>query len=68
VAGDRWFVQGGGLMSYGPDPVDVYERAASYTGKLLRGGRPHVISSVTARALGLKISRSLLARADQVIE
>jgi ABC-type uncharacterized transport system substrate-binding protein len=80
VAGDRGFVEGGGLMSYGPDPVDVYERAASYTGKLLRGGRPHdlpveepsrfelVISRITAKALGLTIPPSLLARADQVIE
>jgi putative ABC transport system substrate-binding protein len=80
VAGDRWFVQGGGLMSYGPDPVDVYERAASYTGKLLRGGRPRdlpveepgrfelVISRITAKALGLTIPPSLLERADHIIE
>ena len=80
VSGDRWFVQGGGLMSYGPDPADLYERAASYAGKLLRGSRPHdlpveepsrfelVISRITAKALGLTIPPSLLQRADQVIE
>ena len=80
VAGDRWFVQGGGSMSYGPDPADIYERAASYAGKLLRGGRPHdlpveepsrfelVISRITAKALGLTIPPALIARADQVIE
>jgi putative ABC transport system substrate-binding protein len=61
-------------------PADVYERAASYAVKLLRGGRPHdlpveepsrfelVISRITAKALGLTIPQSLLARADKVIE
>jgi putative ABC transport system substrate-binding protein len=67
-------------MSYGPDSLDVYDRAAFYTGKLLRGVKPHdlpveeptrlelVISRITANALGLTIPPSLLARADQVIE
>jgi putative tryptophan/tyrosine transport system substrate-binding protein len=80
VGGDRFFVHGGGFMSYGPDPTFVYERAAAYTGKLLRGVKAQdmpveeptryelVISMVTARALGLTIPPSLLARADQVIE
>ena len=80
VAGDREFVLGGGFMSYGPDPMDVYERAGVYTGRLLRGVKPHdlpveeptrfelVISRVTAKALGLTIPPSLLLRADQVIE
>ena len=80
MAGDRLFVEGGGLMSYGPDPVDVYGRAAFYTGKLLRGAKPHdlpveeptrfelVVSNITAKALGLTIPPSLLARADQIIE
>ena len=67
-------------MSYGPDPTFVYERAAAYTAKLLRGVKAQdlpveeptryelVISKVTARALGVTIPPSLLARADQVIE
>ena len=65
----REFVLGGGFMSYGPDPMDVYERAGVYTGSLLRGVKPHdlpveertrfelVISRVTAKALGLMIPR-----------
>jgi putative ABC transport system substrate-binding protein len=80
VAGDSEFVRGGGFMSYGPDPMDVYERAGVYTGRLLRGLKPHdlpveeptrfelVISGVTAKALGLTIPQSLLLRANQVIQ
>lgn len=80
VASDRFFVEAGGLMSYGPDFVGLYERAAVYTGKLLQGAKPHdlpveeptrfelIVSSVTAKALGLTIPRSLLSLADEVIQ
>jgi putative tryptophan/tyrosine transport system substrate-binding protein len=77
---DRFHVFDGGLMSYGPDTADMFQRAASYADRVLRGAKPGelpvvlpakfelVINLKAARVIGLEVPPTLLARADEVIE
>jgi putative ABC transport system substrate-binding protein len=68
------FVRAGGLLSYGPDLVDNFRRAATYVDRILRGAKPAelpvqmVVNRKAATALGLAIPPSILLRADEVIE
>jgi putative ABC transport system substrate-binding protein len=74
------FARDGGLLSYGPDRVDLFRRAAAYVDRILRGAKPAelpvqlptkfemVVNLKTAKALGLNVPQSLLVTADEVIE
>jgi putative tryptophan/tyrosine transport system substrate-binding protein len=80
IFGFREFVDAGGLISYGPDFTDLFKRAAEFADKILRGAPPAdmpvqqpvkfdlIINLKAAKAIGLKISETVLTRADEVVE
>jgi len=80
VYSDSYFARDGGLLSYGPDRVDIFRRAATYVDRILRGAKPGdfpvqfptkfemAVNLKTVKALGLTVPQSILLRADEVIE
>jgi putative ABC transport system substrate-binding protein len=80
IFANKTYLEGGGLMSYGPDIIEVWRRAATYVDRILKGAKPAempieqptkfelVVNLKTAKALGLTIPQSLLGRADEVIQ
>ena len=80
IYSDRAFVADGGLLSYGPDRLDPYRRAAGYVDRILKGEKPSdlpvqaptkyelAVNLKTANVLGLKVPTPLLTSADEVIE
>ena len=80
VYGSPVFVRDGGLLSYGPDARDIWPRVASYVDRILRGEKPGdlpvqfptkfemVVNRKTANALGLAVPRTIMLRADEIIE
>jgi putative ABC transport system substrate-binding protein len=79
ISNFRAFVDGGGLMSYGPSLAEQFQSAALYVDKILKGARPAdlpimqaskfdlLVNLKTAKALGLTIPQSILLRADEII-
>ena len=80
IYGDRSFAEGGGLLSFGINPVDIFQRSASYIDRVLKGAKPAdlpvqlatkfelIINLKTAKELGLRVPSMMLTRADEVIE
>jgi ABC-type uncharacterized transport system substrate-binding protein len=76
----RYYVASGGLISYGPDNIDMFRRAAGYVDRILKGANPAdlpvqepvkhevVINLKAARALGIELPPTVLARADEIVE